>query len=128
MSDFSVERAVMPATIARNEQIVRRSFWQKMARTFAYLPFATNLVAAWYCAFDAQTPLKVKGILLAALAYFVMPFDIIPDMILGLGFTDDMTVLITAVSLIQRHMKPEHYDKARETIAHLRAGTFTVPT
>jgi uncharacterized membrane protein YkvA (DUF1232 family) len=128
MSDFSVERAVMPATIARNEQIVRRSFWQKVARTFAYLPFATNLAAAWYCAFDAQTPLKVKGILLAALAYFVMPFDIIPDMILGLGFTDDMTVLITAVSLIQRHMKPEHYDKAGETIARLRAGTFTAPT
>ena len=96
MSDFSVERAVMPATMARNEQIVRRSFWQKVARTFAHLPFATNLVAAWYCAFDAQTPLKVKGILLAALAYFVMPFDIIPDIILGLGFSDDMAVLITA--------------------------------
>jgi len=128
MSDFSVERAVMPATIARNEQIVRRSFWQKMARTFAYLPFATNLAAAWYCAFDAQTPLKVKGILLAALAYFVMPFDIIPDMILGLGFTDDMTVLITALSLIQSHMKPEHSEKARETIARLKAGTFTPPS
>ena len=70
---------------------------------------------------------KVKGILLAALAYFVMPFDIVPDLILGLGFTDDMTVLITAVSLIQSHIKPEHYDKAQDTIARLRAGTFTAP-
>jgi uncharacterized membrane protein YkvA (DUF1232 family) len=128
MTDFSVERAVMPATIARNEQIVRRSFWQKVARTFAYLPFATNLLAAWYCAFDAQTPLRVKGILLAALAYFVMPFDFVPDLILGLGFTDDMAVLMTAVSLIQTHMKPEHYEKARETIGRLKSGTFTAPS
>jgi uncharacterized membrane protein YkvA (DUF1232 family) len=128
MTDFSVERAVMPATIARNERIVRRSFWQKVARTFAYLPFATSLLAAWYCAFDAQTPLKVKGILLAALAYFIMPFDLVPDLILGLGFTDDMAVLMTAVSLIQTHMKPEHYEKARETVARLKAGTFTAPS
>jgi uncharacterized membrane protein YkvA (DUF1232 family) len=128
MTDFSVERAVMPGTMASNERIVRRSFWQKVARTFAYLPFATNLLAAWYCAFDPSTPLKVKGILLAALAYFVIPLDIVPDLILGLGFTDDMTVLITAVSLIQRHMKAEHYDKARETIARLRSGTFAAPT
>ncbi len=128
MTDFSVERAVMPGTMASNERIVRRSFWQKVARTFAYLPFATNLLAAWYCAFDPSTPLKVKGILLAALAYFVIPLDIVPDLILGLGFTDDMTVLITAVSLIQRHMKAEHYDKARESIARLRSGTFAAPT
>ncbi|HEX2430038.1 MAG TPA: YkvA family protein [Aestuariivirgaceae bacterium] len=128
MSDFSVERAVMPGTMASNERIVRRSFWQKVARTFSYLPFASNLLAAWYCAFDPGTPLKVRGILLAALAYFVIPLDIVPDLILGLGFTDDMTVLITAVSLIQRHMKPEHYDKARETIARLQAGTFTAPS
>ncbi len=127
MSEFSADRAVMPATIARNERIVRRRFWDKLARTFAYLPFATNLLASWYCAFDSRTPLKVKGILLAALAYFNMPFDIVPDLILGLGFTDDMTVLITAVSLIQSHIKPEHYDKAQDTIARLRAGTFTAP-
>jgi uncharacterized membrane protein YkvA (DUF1232 family) len=127
MTDFSAEKAVMPGTMARNEQIVRRSFWQKVKRTFAYLPFATNLLAAWYCAFDAGTPLKVKGILLAALAYFVMPLDFVPDLILGLGFTDDMTVLITAVSLIQTHMKPEHYQRARDTIDRLKAGTFTAP-
>ena len=127
MSEFSAETAVMPGTIARNERIVRRRFWDKVARTFAYLPFASSLLASWYCAFDSRTPLKVKGILLAALAYFIMPFDIVPDLILGLGFTDDMTVLVTAVSLIQNHIKPEHYEKAKDTNARLRAGTFTAP-
>src|SRR5262245_42157244 len=99
MRDFSAEMATIPANMARNERIVRKSFWQKLMRTFAYIPFATQLVAAWYCAFDASTPLRVKGILLAALAYFILPFDIVPDLILGLGFTDDMTVLITALGL-----------------------------
>ena len=77
-------------------------------------------LAAYYCAFDPKTPLKVKGILLAALAYFVMPIDLIPDFIASLGFTDDMTVLITAVSLISTHMRDEHRDKARTALARLR--------
>ncbi len=78
--------------------------------------FAEHAVAAWYCAFDPTTPLRAKGIILAALAYFVLPLDVLPDALLGLGFTDDMTVLLTAISLIRTHMKPEHYDKARETL------------
>ena len=68
----------------------------------------------------AATPLKVKGILLAALAYFVLPIDIVPDFILGLGFTDDLTVLVTAFSLIRTHMRPDHYDRAQQTIRRLR--------
>jgi uncharacterized membrane protein YkvA (DUF1232 family) len=127
MADFSADTATMPANIARNERIVRRSFWRKLLQTFAYIPFASHLVAAWYCAFDAGTPLRVKGILLAALAYFILPLDIVPDLILGLGFTDDMTVLITALGLIKNHMRPEHYERAEATIDRLRRGDFTVP-
>ena len=106
--------------LARNEETVRDGFWPKLAKVLANIPFAEEAVAAYYCAFDGATPLKVKGILLAALAYFVMPIDIVPDFILGLGFTDDMTVLITAISLIRTHMRPEHRDKARAALAHLR--------
>ena len=106
--------------IARNEDMVRSGFWPKLARVLASVPFAEEAVAAYYCAFDRQTPLKVKGILLAALAYFIMPVDAIPDFLLGLGFTDDMAVLFTAVSMIRSHMKPEHHQKAREALDRLR--------
>ena len=77
---------------------------------------------SYYCAFDPATPLRVRAILLAALAYFIMPIDVIPDLILGLGFTDDLTVLATAYALIHSHMRDEHWDKARETLERMRSG------
>jgi uncharacterized membrane protein YkvA (DUF1232 family) len=118
--DFDSERATLPMVLARNEETVRSGFWPKLARVLASVPFAEEAVAAYYCAFDRKTPLKVKGILLAALAYFIMPLDAIPDILLGLGFTDDMAVLFTAISMIRTHMKPEHREKARETLDRLR--------
>jgi len=108
--------------ITSNERKVRSGFWPKLARVFASIPFAEDAVAAYYCAFDRATPLKVKGILLGALAYFVLPIDAIPDFLLGVGFTDDMAVLVTAITMIHTHIKPEHYDKARETLARLKKG------
>jgi uncharacterized membrane protein YkvA (DUF1232 family) len=125
--DFDSEKASLPMVIARNEETVRSRFWPKLARVLASVPFAEEAVAAYYCAFDRQTPLKVKGILLAALAYFVMPIDAIPDILLGLGFTDDMAVLFTAISMIRSHMKPEHREKARDALDKLRkSGPRTV--
>jgi uncharacterized membrane protein YkvA (DUF1232 family) len=108
--------------VTSNEQKVRAGFWPKLAKVFAFVPFAEDAVAAYYCAFDRATPLKVKGVLLGALAYFVLPFDAIPDFLLGLGFTDDMAVLLTAISMIRAHLKPEHYDRARQTIERLKRG------
>lgn len=122
MTEFDAGRAVVPAVMARNEETVRSGFWPKLKRVLAQVPFAEDAVAAWYCAFDPQTPLKVRGMLLAALAYFVLPFDLVPDMIAGLGFTDDLSVLLTAIGLVQAHLRPEHRRKAHETLARLRRG------
>lgn len=108
--------------LTSNEQTVRSGFWPKLGRVAASVPFAEDAVAAYYCAFDRATPLKAKGILFGALAYFVLPVDAIPDFILGLGFTDDMAVLLAAIGMIRAHMKPAHYDKARETLDRLKRG------
>ena len=78
--------------------------------------FAEDLAAAYFCAIDAATPLRVKGMLLAALAYFVMPLDVIPDFVAGLGFTDDAAVLAMAIGAVSRHLKPEHHARARAAL------------
>jgi uncharacterized membrane protein YkvA (DUF1232 family) len=65
--------------IAADEAEVRRGFWRKLRRLAARLPFAEDLITAHYCAFDRQTPLHVKAALIGALAYFVLPVDVIPD-------------------------------------------------
>jgi uncharacterized membrane protein YkvA (DUF1232 family) len=110
-------------TQTSNEAAIARDFWPKLKRSLARIPFAEDVLAAFYCAFDPATPLKVKGILLGALAYFIMPIDVIPDVLLGLGFTDDMAVLYTAISMIRSHMTQAHRDRAKETLDKLKAET-----
>lgn len=105
--------AQLPATIARNQQIVEERFWRKLLRYAGRIPFAEDLAAAYFCAVDPATPSRVRGILLAALAYFVLPFDAIPDFLAGFGFTDDAAVLATALGLVTGHIKPRHRSRAR---------------
>jgi uncharacterized membrane protein YkvA (DUF1232 family) len=112
----------LPAVVARNERTVREGFWRKLARHLAAVPFAEEAVAAFNCAFDPATPLKAKAILVAALAYFIMPVDLVPDFIAGLGFTDDLTVIAVAVGLVRQHITPRHVAAARATIARLKSG------
>ena len=107
-----------------DEQNVRTNFWPKLQQNLARIPFADEVLAAWYCATDSNTPLKVKGTLFGALAYFILPFDIIPDVILGLGFTDDLAVLMTALTLVKSHITQTHRDRAAETLDRLRKGTY----
>src|SRR6476619_284512 len=108
--------------LAKYRESVRRRFWIKLKRVIAKLPFAEDLLAAYYCAFDKQTPRHVQGALLGAIAYFVLPFDFVPDMLPVLGFTDDAAILATAIRLVASHIRPEHREAAR---AALKRGLDT---
>ena len=107
---------------ARHEERVRRDFWSKAGRVAARLPFAEDLLAAYFCAFDHATPLPVKATLFGALAYFVLPFDFVPDLLPFLGFADDAAVLLTTLRVVAGNLRPEHRDAARTALARLRAG------
>lgn len=98
---------------------VREEFWQKMKAVAAKIPFAEDAIAAYYCALDRETPLRVRGTLLAALAYFVVPLDVLPDVLPALGFTDDAAVLMMALQLISSHIKPEHREAARAALSDI---------
>jgi uncharacterized membrane protein YkvA (DUF1232 family) len=106
----------------RNEERVRRDFWRKAARVAARLPFAQDLLAAYYCAFDQATPFQVRAALVGALAYFVLPFDFLPDVLPLLGFTDDAAVLLTALRMVAGHLRPEHRDAARAALERIKAN------
>src|SRR5436305_1283755 len=83
------ERALTPAVVRLNEQRVSSGFWPKLGKAARHIPFAREAVAIYYCARDPQTPAMAKALMMAALAYFVLPTDAIPDFIAGLGYTDD---------------------------------------
>ncbi len=105
--------------LARDRESVRRPFWSKLKRVVARLPFAEDLLAAYYCAFDKETPRHVQATLLGAIAYFILPVDFIPDMLPVLGFTDDAAVLATAIRLVATHITSDHREAARAALQRM---------
>jgi uncharacterized membrane protein YkvA (DUF1232 family) len=97
----------------RDEAQVRDGFWHKARKTLGQVPFTEDAVAAFHCATDPATPFRIRAMLFGALAYFILPFDAIPDFVLGLGYTDDAALIIGAIAMAQAHITPEHRDKAR---------------
>lgn len=102
--------------LAKDPERVRKSFWLKIKRVAAKLPFIEDLLAAYYCAFDRETPRHVQVVLLGAIAYFILPFDFVPDMLPVLGFTDDAAVLATAIRTVASHIRPDHRAAARAAL------------
>jgi uncharacterized membrane protein YkvA (DUF1232 family) len=95
---------------------VRAGFWRALRRGARFIPFAEDLVAGYYCALDPATPGRVRGILLAALAYFVIPVDFLPDFIAGIGFGDDAAVLFGALTTVRNHIRPVHREAAKRAL------------
>nr|WP_245445896.1 YkvA family protein [Rhizobium album] len=104
-------------TQERREQTVKAKFWPKFRRAVRHIPFGRDVVASFYCAIDPQTPTRVRGILLAALGYFIMPADLVPDILAVVGFSDDIAVLSTALAMIRGHIHERHYQSADRALA-----------
>ena len=111
--------------LQRDEAAVNRDFWRKLAGLAAQIPFAEDLLTAYYCAFDRNTPTHVRVALIGALIYFISPFDLIPDLLPIVGLTDDAAVLAGAIKLVWDQIKPEHRDAAREALARINKTSET---
>ncbi|MCY0148965.1 YkvA family protein [Hoeflea sp. G2-23] len=102
-----------------NEASVRAGFWRTFKKAARQIPFAEDLVAAYYCALDPQTPGKSRAVLFGALAYFIMPMDAIPDFLALVGFSDDIAVLTLAIATIRSNMTDAHRAAARKALAEM---------
>lgn len=101
-------RTISLRKLAEREKRVREGFWRKLKRVAGRVPFLEDVVAVYYCALDTQTPIQVRAMLLAALVYFILPTDFVPDIIAGLGFADDAALLTGVLSLVSGHITPAH--------------------
>ncbi|MBF32991.1 MAG: hypothetical protein CME85_15720 [Henriciella sp.] len=106
----------LPIALESDRARTRRGFMPKLLRLAGKLPFADDLAAAYFAAIDPATPRKAKAVLFAALAYFVMPTDSVPDFIVGFGFADDATVLATALSIVGAQVRDRHRRSARRLL------------
>lgn len=120
MDDVKIGEILLPGdedTQKKQERQIRAKFWPTLKRAVRHVPFSRDLVAAYYCAVDPKTPTRVRGVLLGALAYFVLPVDFVPDFLALVGFTDDIAVLAAALRMIQGHIADRHYDAADLALA-----------
>lgn len=119
-SSFSFEDLGFETEYLGPEEEQKKTVRQKLLATARkaarQIPFMEDVVAGYYCALDPATPAKVRVSVLAALAYFVLPIDTIPDFLIGVGFGDDATILMAAIAMIRGHMHDDHYDAAREAL------------
>lgn len=99
------------------EREVRAGFWSKVRKAARHIPFMEDVIAAYFCALDPQVPLRVRASLLAALAYFIAPVDAIPDFIVGLGYTDDISVLLGVMALVGTSITTAHREAARKILS-----------
>jgi uncharacterized membrane protein YkvA (DUF1232 family) len=76
----------------------------------------------WWCARDPTTPTAAKGMMMAALAYFVLPLDAIPDVLPALGLTDDAAVIAAVIAIVGRNLKPRHKEAAQAFLAKLSSN------
>ena len=101
---------------SKHERMVHEGFVAKAKRYLRFLPMATEVVAMYFCMLDAKTPLWVKATVAAALAYFILPTDAIPDFIPVVGMGDDVGVLTAALTAVSTHVTSEHRERAQEWI------------
>lgn len=114
-------KALVLATVKVNEQRVSRGFWRKIRKVASKVPFAADALSVWWCARDPATPTAAKGMMFAALAYFVLPTDAIPDVLPAIGFTDDAAVIAALLAIVGKNLKPRHKDAAKAFLAKLGA-------
>ena len=110
-----------PARLAIEQPRLARRFWRKLKKTVSYLPFAETFLAAFYAAVDPKTSTGAKAILLGALGYFVVPVDVIPDILGAMGYGDDLAVLLAAVRAVDSSITEAHREKARAQLERLRS-------
>ncbi len=106
-----------PEEADREEARIRARFWPTVKRALRTIPFIEEVVAAYYAMLDPATPLRARLTLIGALAYFVSPFDIVPDFIIGLGFLDDASVLMAAFAAVRGSIRDDHREAARRALA-----------
>lgn len=111
------DNALVPAVYEANSERVEKGFWTKLRRVARRIPFTHDLLAAYFCASDPNTPFRVRATLIGALAYFVLPVDMIPDFLLTVGFGDDATMLAAALSMVAAHITPAHRKQAADALA-----------
>ena len=95
--------------------------WRTLRKASASAGRKTLLTALtlFYCLRDRDTPTWAKGVIIGALGYLVLPTDLVPDIIPGIGYGDDWGALVAALGTVAAYIKDEHKSKAAAQLERL---------
>ena len=119
MADPADAKAVLPYNAEKyRNRYSRDQFWEKVRRyaKTAGKNVVETALQLYYAADSPLTPAGAKGVIYGALAYFISPIDIIPDLLPGIGYTDDLTVLVAALGIVAANISPEIKEQARTKV------------
>ena len=118
ITTMSVKSAPKDAKDQTMQAPDEKTFWRKMKGSVkkAGEEIAVMGIKSWLAMADSNTSVRHKAILGGALAYFVLPTDMVPDVLAGVGFTDDMAALTLAANSVGNAITKEHEAQAREKL------------
>lgn len=102
-----------------SDKYSEEGFWKKIRKVGRRVPFAKDVLAMFFCLIDPTTPPWAKAIIVAALGYFILLLDVIPDVLFPVGYTDDAAVVAIALVAVRMLIKEEHWRKADEVLRGL---------
>lgn len=106
------------------QQYTEESFWRKVAKyaRTAGREVMEKALQLYYAAESPDTPSWARKVVYGALAYFILPADAVPDLLPGLGYTDDLGVLVAALATIASYVTPEVKARADEKLQRWFGG------
>jgi uncharacterized membrane protein YkvA (DUF1232 family) len=117
MAKHEPEIEILGPEDEKKQARIRVKFWPTVKKALRTIPFMDEVVAAYFAMLDPRTPMQARLILVGALAYFVLPFDLVPDIILGVGFLDDASILAAAIASVSSSITEDHREAARQALA-----------
>ena len=114
------ESATRPATLSRPETLSRpdafaeSTFWRKLSRFAGRIGRGgvAQALTLYYAMRDPDTPRRAKATIAGVLGYLIVPLDVVPDVLIGVGYGDDMMAIAFAAGIVAMHVKKEHRQAA----------------
>ena len=116
-----LEKAPIPLENNYEKHYSESSFWDKIKSVAvkAGYELINKALQLYYAMQSPSMPAKDKAIVIAVLGYFILPVDVVPDFIPGLGFADDLAALAWALKTISSNITPEVKEKAQQRCDNL---------
>lgn len=99
---------------------------KKVARVAGRKTLTTALIL-FYCLKDHDTPAWAKGVIVGALGYLILPLDLMPDILPGVGYGDDWGAIVAALATVAAYIKDEHKSKAIAQVERLFGSSNPAP-